>query len=387
MTGKILLVDDDLDTLQLVGTMLERQGYQILAANNGEKALDIAQRETPDLILLDVMMPGMDGFEVTRKLRSMESTAFIPIILFTAKAQVDDKVEGFESGADDYLTKPTHPAELIARVKTILSRPQTGSLVTDETAPLRKSGQVIGIIAAKGGFGVSTLAINLGVSIQNLTNDYVSVAELCPGRGDIGVYLGYTHSNNLSNLLRFDPSKLTPEDVEEELITHGSGVQLLLASNQPRDDELGSAVEQFETIVKHLSGLARYIILDLGAGLPKSTQKVLPLCDTLIVVLEASPHAIMHTKALLKDLEALDIKRETIRIALVNRIRTEITIPATEISSELGYDLTGIITPAPELAYQAARLQQPMLNLQPESLTTQQVNKLAKSIVAPARKR
>ncbi len=130
MANKILIVDDDFDTLHMVGKMLERHGFEIAAANNGEKAIQLAQTEHPDLIILDVMMPGMDGYEVTRKLRAIETTAYIPIILFTAKAQVDDKLEGFEAGADDYLTKPTHPAELIARVKEHPHPPQNRPALT-----------------------------------------------------------------------------------------------------------------------------------------------------------------------------------------------------------------------------------------------------------------
>ena len=106
MAEKILVVDDDIDTLRLVGLMLQRQGYQIVAASNGQQALQMAHAEKPDLILLDVMMPDMDGYEVTRRLRADTQTNTIPIIMFTAKTQVDDKVTGFEAGADDYLAKP-----------------------------------------------------------------------------------------------------------------------------------------------------------------------------------------------------------------------------------------------------------------------------------------
>ena len=112
MSEKILIVDDDLDTLRLVGLMLQRQGYQISAATNGQQGLDKAFEEDPDLILLDVMMPDMDGYEVTRRLRQNPATAKTPILMFTAKTQLDDKVVGFEVGANDYLTKPTHPSEL-----------------------------------------------------------------------------------------------------------------------------------------------------------------------------------------------------------------------------------------------------------------------------------
>src|SRR4030095_2880087 len=122
MSEKILIVDDDLDTLRLVGLMLQRQGYQISAATNGQQGLDKAFDEAPDLILLDVMMPDMDGYEVARHLLQNPATANTPILMLTAKSQLDDKVVGFEVGANDYLTKPTHPSELQARVKTLLAR-------------------------------------------------------------------------------------------------------------------------------------------------------------------------------------------------------------------------------------------------------------------------
>jgi len=109
MSEKILIIDDDIDTLKLVGMMLQKQGYQIIAAANGEQGLTQAEAENPDIILLDVMMPEMDGYEVAKRLRANALTANTPILMFTAKTQLDDKVTGFESGADDYLTKPTRP--------------------------------------------------------------------------------------------------------------------------------------------------------------------------------------------------------------------------------------------------------------------------------------
>jgi DNA-binding response OmpR family regulator len=128
MPEKILMVDDDVDTLRLVGLMLERQGYATCAAVDGTQGLSLAESEIPDLILLDVMMPDIDGYEVARRLRANPITADIPIIMFTAKSQVDDKVVGFEAGADAYLTKPTQPRELFAHMKAILSRSRKARL-------------------------------------------------------------------------------------------------------------------------------------------------------------------------------------------------------------------------------------------------------------------
>src|SRR6188474_3654487 len=149
MSEKILIIDDDLDTLRLVGLMLQRQGYQISAATNCQQGLDKAFEEDPDLILLDIMMPDMDGYEVTRRLRRNPSTMETPILMFTAKTQLDDKVIGFEVGANDYLTKPTHPSELQARVKTLLSR--ANDKKESGNGRDESHGYVIGVLGARGG--------------------------------------------------------------------------------------------------------------------------------------------------------------------------------------------------------------------------------------------
>ena len=118
----ILAADDDPDVRALVAFRLERSGYTVLQAADGEEALALALEHTPDLAVLDVMMPKMDGFEVVRRLRAEEATKRMPIIMLTARAQDSDVEEGFESGADDYLRKPFSPQELRARVQAILGR-------------------------------------------------------------------------------------------------------------------------------------------------------------------------------------------------------------------------------------------------------------------------
>jgi len=119
---KILIIDDDLDTTRLVCIMIQNMGYQTVVANDGQQGLIETNNEIPDLVLLDVMMPDMDGYEVARRLRNNPKTTQIPILMFTAKSQADDKVTGYAAGADDYLTKPTHPSQLQAHVKALLER-------------------------------------------------------------------------------------------------------------------------------------------------------------------------------------------------------------------------------------------------------------------------
>lgn len=118
---RILVVDDTLRNIQILDAILEKEGYRINVATNGPQALEIVKRARPHLILLDVMMPEMDGFEVCRRLKADETSRDIPVIFLTARTETEDLVEGFEVGAVDYVTKPFNSTELLVRVRTHLS--------------------------------------------------------------------------------------------------------------------------------------------------------------------------------------------------------------------------------------------------------------------------
>jgi phosphate regulon transcriptional regulator PhoB len=119
---KILVVDDEKDLIELVRYNLELEGFKVFSALDGESGLTMAIKLMPDLVLIDLMLPGIDGLEVCNRLKGSERTARIPIIMLTAKSAESDRVVGLELGADDYVTKPFSPRELAARVKAVLRR-------------------------------------------------------------------------------------------------------------------------------------------------------------------------------------------------------------------------------------------------------------------------
>jgi CheY-like chemotaxis protein/MinD-like ATPase involved in chromosome partitioning or flagellar assembly len=380
MVEKILIIDDDLDTLRLVGLMLQKQGYQITAASNGSQGLAKAFEERPDLILLDVMMPDMDGYEVTRRLRKNPATDTIPILMFTAKTQLDDKVTGFEVGADDYLTKPTHPTELQAHVKALLARStkEPGEAVTAQN---ETRGHVIGVLAARGGLGVTAVASNLAASLFTRTQADVILAELTPGQGTLAADFGISNQVVLSEILNGSVVEVTREKVQSALVPHSSGLKLLLASENPRDATLTSQVKNYEALVTRLSTLARFIVLDLGASLPAFVQKLLPMCDERIVVMEGTPSAIQHTKLLIDDIASLSLDRKTISVVLNNRMRSEMQMPLSQAQDKLGHSIVSALTPAPEVFLQAIRTQTMAVICQPSIVIAQQFLKIADTMI------
>ncbi|MEW6040772.1 MAG: response regulator [Elusimicrobiota bacterium] len=122
MTKKIVVIDDEEDYLNLVKTILEPLGYKIIFSSNGTDGLSKIKSDIPDLVILDVNMPEINGYQLCQQIRKTQDIKHIPIILLTVRRKEDDKVKGLELGADDYITKPFHPKELIARVETVLRR-------------------------------------------------------------------------------------------------------------------------------------------------------------------------------------------------------------------------------------------------------------------------
>jgi CheY-like chemotaxis protein/MinD-like ATPase involved in chromosome partitioning or flagellar assembly len=381
MSEKILIIDDDLDTLRLVGLMLQRQGYQISAATNGQQGLDKAFDEDPDLILLDIMMPDMDGYEVTRRLRRNPSTMGTPILMFTAKTQLDDKVIGFEVGANDYLTKPTHPSELQARVKTLLSRASEKKSATAPTDEERH-GYTIGVLGARGGLGTTSVAVNLAASLYTRIHSDILLAEMLPGQGALALDLGVEGVRGLTDLLGIPKlNEITRDRVQEALVGHPSGLKLFLSSDRPRDMQLINQLANYETIIKRLAGLSRFLTLDMGVGLQPFAEKILPQCNEVVIVIEGNPNTIIHAKALISDVAALGVPKSCIHVVLNNRVRSDTQLPTSQVQSKLEHEIVSTLTPAPELFAQATRVQTPAVLCQPESLTARQIMKLVDLII------
>ena len=127
MNKRILVIEDDPATLRLITYTLQQENYQVLTATNGLAGIRKAQKENPDLILLDVMLPGIDGFEICHRLKTEAQTTGLPILLISAKAQETDKTAGLKAGADDYISKPWERSELTARIADILSQKNTAA--------------------------------------------------------------------------------------------------------------------------------------------------------------------------------------------------------------------------------------------------------------------
>lgn len=198
----ILVIDDEKDLIKLVDLHLSKEGYLVIGARNGIEGLDLALKHKPDLILLDLMMPKMDGLEVCKRLKSATETTRIPVVMLTAKVQETDKVIGLELGADDYITKPFSPREMVARVKAVLRRSEPANLkdilIIDDLS-ISYKGRTVEVRNKK--IGLTQTEFNLLWHLANRRGQVISRDDLITaGRGDDAMVIDRTIDVHIASL-------------------------------------------------------------------------------------------------------------------------------------------------------------------------------------------
>lgn len=370
----ILIVDDDVSALRLVGLTLERRGYEIQAATSGEECLEKVEQYKPDLIILDVMMPGMDGFKVAQQLRENPKTTTTPILFFTAKTSITDKISGFQAGGNDYLTKPAHPVELISRVEALLQR-------NVHQTPESKRGRVCAFMPAKGGVGNSTLALNAALELCNLKPQHkVILIELTDGGGSLALQTGTKRQKGLQTLIEISPP-LSHENVNEQLQKHTSGLYFLPSTSQPAGIAAPLTKEFVHSLLQIVVVDYDYVVLDLPPALTPPIGAALKKAEYIILTLEPNKVALQLATLLMENLEKINIGRYKVAPVIIQHAPTAGSISRELLEEQLDADLLANIPPAPDMAYQSWNNARPMVLLQPQSLVAQQVRLIVNKIL------
>jgi pilus assembly protein CpaE len=311
MAAKILVVDDDPNVQRLLGYTLKQEGYDVVVAADGAEGFKLWGQEDPALILLDVMLPKLDGYQVAGKIRSEEGAAsHVPIIMLTAEAEVEQKIRGLRAGADDYLVKPFHPAELLARIKSLLARFAPRDTLVGRP-PL---GRVLAFFGAKGGVGTTTISINVAIALQRELGRRVCLVDGNLQFGDHRVFMDLGLDRKSIVDVVSAPS-IDADLLRGVLVEHDSKIDLLLAPPSPETAELVTK-EHVATIIDVLRGMYDYVVVDVDKRLDDLNLGIFDTAEHLYVVLTADLSCLKNVRLVLETLGHIGYEGDRIKLIL-----------------------------------------------------------------------
>ena len=277
---EILIIEDDDDARTMYGIMLRSLGYDVAEATSGSEGVKRARGRVPDLIILDVMMPDLDGFEVCRELRSDPAFHRVPIIFLTALDAIDDRVKGYTTGGDDFITKgQVEYRELGVRIKAALNRT---ARLTNASGALGK-GMVIGLLALRGGVGVSSIAMNLARYATTASDRSVILLDLAFPVGSISLWSGIDTPRHTVALLSRAPSEIDRAMIASYSLQNVYG-SYFIPGPATLTDLSGIRLEALERVLGLLREGGYIVILDLGRATLPLMWRTLTHCDWTAIV-------------------------------------------------------------------------------------------------------
>ena len=335
MTEKILVIEDDPGTLRFLKHCLELEGYRVSTSRNGLQGLRMIQQEKPDLIVLDVMLPGLDGYELCHQLRAAPQTEQTPVLMLSAKAREVDRSTGIVVGANDYLAKPADPAEIVSRVKNLLALAQK---------PATRS-KMIAFLGSKKGVGATTILVNVAIALSQ-KGKQVLVVDLCPGDGNAAEHLGLKPVHAIAELLAKPAGAVSRRDLEAAMAVHHTGVELLVIASPP-DGRQDISASDLELLLESLRDVTDYILVDSPFQDSDAEKAVLTRCDLIIIVTDSNVDSLPRIKSTASLLCLSGILQERMSAVIVDHDaifdEAEFFKMKSTIERSTGISLLGII--------------------------------------------
>jgi pilus assembly protein CpaE len=306
---RLLVVDDEPSVRKLIKRFFESRGFEVSVADNGMQGWTATRDLIPDVVLTDVTMPEMDGYELTRTIRRNAATAGIPVILLSAHREADAMVAGYECGADEYVAKPVDMEVLKHKIDALLRRAQRSDAISGPTL-----GKLICVTSAKGGVGTTTVAANLAVLLCR-RNETVCALDLNLEHGDLPVLFDIQPKATIAEVARDLETQGEAFQWDDYLMRHPSGPRLLAAPFKPHDATVLDE-ETVTAITARLRALHDYVLADLPPSYNDTALNVYETAARIVVVTSPEITSLRRTRELLGVLQSLQIPDERVLIVL-----------------------------------------------------------------------
>jgi len=314
---RVLLIDDESTYFKMVDRALKTTNYELLYATNGMDGLKLAAENTPDVIIVDIMLPDMLGFDVAQRLRQDSRFERTPIMFMTSQSDVNDKIKAFEIGADDYLIKPYQPEELVARVNLLYKRSEMlRHAMRSESKQLAPS-TIIAIHNLRGGVGCSSLAVNLATSYYKLWERPTLIVDGVLMSGQIALMLNSSITHSWEDLEGAAHTDIDEGVINAVINKHKSGIDFFPAPNHPIADDSISQ-ESVQVTIEHLKRTHEFIVMDLAHDFSNFTINLLTVSDKILLVIAPEMASIHSAVSTLQIYDKLGFESDRIQVVMNN---------------------------------------------------------------------
>jgi pilus assembly protein CpaE len=381
MATKVLVVDDDLNIQRVLVFALKQEGYEVMVAADGAAGVEMALEAKPDLILMDVSMPRLDGYAAVQQIRAAEQGTRVPIIMLTAEAEVEQRVKGLRAGADDDIVKPFHPLELMARIKALLARGGPSAPRTAAEAPTM--GRLCVFYPAKGGVGTTTIAINTAIAMARELHRRTALIDANLQFGDLRVFLDLG-LDTASIVNAINEPDLDVDLLHKLMVRHRSGVDLLLAPPDPAAaDIVVERQRQGPAVLNNILSLARrlfdYTLVDMSQTIDDFNLQLFDEADVIYVVMTADLSCLKNVRLVLETMDSLGYEKDKVQLVL-NRSNAYTGINIQNAESALGRKIDYQIINEYRGAISALNSGEPFMSSRPDSTLGRSVLDFAKAI-------
>lgn len=361
--ARILAIDDDEDACTLLELALRKQGYEVRTELSGVDGLKAIQEFDPDALIVDRMMPGMDGYEVVRRIRRDAQFAHVPILVLTAEADLEGKVSAFDAGADDYLSKPFAPEELTARIAALIRR----SHVSNGSGPNFDGGKeprIIAVHSLRGGIGSTTLAVNLAVAMRNLWGASTLLVDLVMLSGHVNLFLDRRVKHTWASLQGYALKDIDDQLLDSLVQEYKNGLAFIATPGSPSEAELVSldAVRQAMMILKPSY---EYIIVDLPHDFGEFTLDILDQADVILSLVAPELAALRSASLAIDTYDKLEYDLDKVQLIL-NRPFAEPGVEPMDIYRALKLSIALDLPYAGKRCVQAINNGKPLVSARPE---------------------
>jgi CheY-like chemotaxis protein len=356
--SRILIVDDNPTNREIIRETLRVQEYEFDEATDGFDAVEKATANVPDLILMDISMPRLDGVSALHALKANKRTSAVPVVMVTASSADDYMAKCFDEGARDYIVPPFSEIVFRARVNAALRNGHDDPHVTTaaKSQPTKRCrGKILGVLGAKGGVGASTVGISFVAQLVGRGERQVGLIELASATNGLASQLGMVSTASFDPLLKGKTSSINNDLFETACLRHPAGFKVLFApSAKGVSSELRPSF--VKTIVSTASRLWSYSVLDMPTIPTAGMRKAATMCDQLVLVTEPDRVSMAAAKMWLDRLLEWEVRRGDISVVIVNKNHDQESLTLDEMRSELGFPIIANIKPDPGAELLTSRL-------------------------------